>query len=141
MLNALSDCLFDFKCSYALLIQYVSYLQVENFLDDLPITSLPGIGHALGCKLETRKIHTCGQLRQVSKVLRKFTKLNIFSFFLGIFVLWWLLWNWCLNSIFSFFFSYVAFSLEKQVVWSIFLMLDTITLKWFLVSNFNAIVI
>ncbi|KAL0915234.1 hypothetical protein M5K25_015637 [Dendrobium thyrsiflorum] len=41
--------------------------KVENFLDDLPIMTLPGIGHALGDKLRTRKISTCGQLRLVSK--------------------------------------------------------------------------
>ncbi|XP_020576766.1 DNA repair protein REV1 isoform X2 [Phalaenopsis equestris] len=41
--------------------------KVEHFLDDLPITTLPGVGHALGDKLEIRKIRTCRQLRLVPK--------------------------------------------------------------------------
>ncbi|PKA61338.1 DNA repair protein REV1 [Apostasia shenzhenica] len=41
--------------------------KVESFLEDLPIIALPGIGHALGVKLESRRLQTCGQLWKISK--------------------------------------------------------------------------
>ncbi|KAG0470310.1 hypothetical protein HPP92_016474 [Vanilla planifolia] len=42
--------------------------KVDGFLEELPITSLPGIGHSIGEKLKAKELHTCGQLRMVSKV-------------------------------------------------------------------------
>ncbi|KAG0471881.1 hypothetical protein HPP92_016427 [Vanilla planifolia] len=45
-----------------------SILKVDGFLEELPITSLPGIGHSIGEKLKAKELHTCGQLRMVSKV-------------------------------------------------------------------------
>lgn len=44
--------------------------QVDDYLNNLPITSLPGIGHVLAEKLKNRHIQTCGQLRTISKVVK-----------------------------------------------------------------------
>lgn len=41
--------------------------KVDEYLNNLPIKALPGIGHTLGEKLKSRKVHTCGELRMVSK--------------------------------------------------------------------------
>ncbi|KAK8949785.1 DNA repair protein REV1 [Platanthera guangdongensis] len=46
---------------------YIPSEKVESFLDDLPITALPGIGRAIGDKLESKQLRTCGQLRLISK--------------------------------------------------------------------------
>ncbi|KAF5174903.1 Dna polymerase iv [Thalictrum thalictroides] len=41
--------------------------KVEGFLDELPIKTLPGIGHVLDDKLKRLRIQTCGQLRMITK--------------------------------------------------------------------------
>nr|XP_029122970.1 DNA repair protein REV1 [Elaeis guineensis] len=41
--------------------------KVDDYLYGLPVMALPGIGHALGEKLKSRQVETCGQLRMVSK--------------------------------------------------------------------------
>ncbi|KAK8925940.1 DNA repair protein REV1 [Platanthera zijinensis] len=46
---------------------YIPSEKVESFLDDLPIMALPGIGRAIGDKLESKQLRTCGQLRLISK--------------------------------------------------------------------------
>lgn len=46
---------------------FISSEKVDDYLKDLPIKALPGIGKALGEKLKSRQIHTCGQLRTISK--------------------------------------------------------------------------
>lgn len=43
-------------------------LQVNDFLKELPIKALPGIGRALEEKLKDRHVRTCGELRMISKV-------------------------------------------------------------------------
>jgi len=43
-------------------------LQVEEFLDQLPVGTLPGVGSVLKEKLVKQNIQTCGQLRLISKV-------------------------------------------------------------------------
>lgn len=53
--------------------------QVDDYLHELPIKALPGIGHVLEEKLKRRQVKTCGQLRTISKVLYCFT-LDIFIF-------------------------------------------------------------
>lgn len=42
--------------------------QVEEYLNELPIKALPGIGHVLEDKLKRREVKTCKQLRLISKV-------------------------------------------------------------------------
>lgn len=44
------------------------FLQVEEFLDQLAVGTLPGVGSVLKEKLEKQNIQTCGQLRLISKV-------------------------------------------------------------------------
>nr|XP_057937088.1 DNA repair protein REV1 [Doryrhamphus excisus]XP_057937089.1 DNA repair protein REV1 [Doryrhamphus excisus] len=39
---------------------------VDDFIRDLPVTSLPGVGPAMGKKLATIGVKSCGELRQVS---------------------------------------------------------------------------
>ncbi|KAL5707124.1 hypothetical protein ACHQM5_025211 [Ranunculus cassubicifolius] len=41
--------------------------KVEEFLEELPIKALPGIGHVLEEKLKMIQILTCGQLQKISK--------------------------------------------------------------------------
>ncbi|GAB2291715.1 hypothetical protein Dimus_025966 [Dionaea muscipula] len=41
--------------------------KVDEYLLNLPIKALPGIGHALEDKLNKRHVQTCGQLRMISK--------------------------------------------------------------------------
>lgn len=55
-----------FECVYWLQMVWVP--QVDDYLHQLPIKALPGIGHVLGEKLKRRDVHTCGQLRMISKV-------------------------------------------------------------------------
>lgn len=43
-------------------------LQVDEFLLDLPIKTLPGIGYVLEQKLKKKGVQTCGQLQMFSKV-------------------------------------------------------------------------
>ncbi|KAG9440398.1 hypothetical protein H6P81_020563 [Aristolochia fimbriata] len=51
---------------------YIPSNKVEEYLYNLQIKALPGIGHVLAEKLKQRHIHTCGELRSISKeVLRK----------------------------------------------------------------------
>ncbi|WVZ12425.1 hypothetical protein V8G54_016955 [Vigna mungo] len=46
---------------------YITKEKVEDHLCQLPINSLPGIGHVLQEKLKKQNIYTCGQLRIISK--------------------------------------------------------------------------
>nr|CAD1825862.1 unnamed protein product [Ananas comosus var. bracteatus] len=41
--------------------------KVQDFLNDLPVKALPGIGHSLDEKLKSRQIQSCGQLQNISK--------------------------------------------------------------------------
>jgi hypothetical protein len=41
---------------------------VDDYLSQLPIKALPGIGHVLEEKLKKQNVWTCGQLRMISKV-------------------------------------------------------------------------
>ncbi|KAJ7946116.1 DNA repair protein REV1 [Quillaja saponaria] len=41
--------------------------RVDDYLSLLPIGALPGIGHVLEGRLKNRDVHTCGQLRMISK--------------------------------------------------------------------------
>ncbi|XP_024142544.1 DNA repair protein REV1 isoform X1 [Oryzias melastigma] len=40
--------------------------EVDDFIRDLPVTRLPGVGHVMGKKLGTLGVTTCGELQQVS---------------------------------------------------------------------------
>ncbi|XP_023639710.1 DNA repair protein REV1 isoform X2 [Capsella rubella] len=46
---------------------YISAEKVEEFLDQLPVGTLPGVGSVLKEKLVKQNIQTCGQLRLISK--------------------------------------------------------------------------
>ncbi|KAI8554573.1 hypothetical protein RHMOL_Rhmol05G0109000 [Rhododendron molle] len=46
---------------------YIPPEKVDDYLNELPIKSLPGIGHVLEEKLKRKQIQTCGQLRMISK--------------------------------------------------------------------------
>ncbi|XP_028095959.1 DNA repair protein REV1 isoform X2 [Camellia sinensis] len=46
---------------------YIPPEKVDDYLHELPIKALPGIGHVLEEKLKVRHIQTCGQLRMISK--------------------------------------------------------------------------
>ncbi|KAF7144242.1 hypothetical protein RHSIM_Rhsim05G0088900 [Rhododendron simsii] len=46
---------------------YIPPEKVDDYLNELPIKSLPGIGHVLEEKLKRIQIQTCGQLRMISK--------------------------------------------------------------------------
>ncbi|KAG7536407.1 BRCT domain [Arabidopsis suecica] len=46
---------------------YISAEKVEEFLDGLPVGTLPGVGSVLKEKLVKQNIQTCGQLRLISK--------------------------------------------------------------------------
>lgn len=46
---------------------YIPADKVEEYLHELPIKALPGIGHVLEEKLKRRQVKTCGQLRMISK--------------------------------------------------------------------------
>lgn len=41
---------------------------MDNYLHDLPIKALPGIGYVLEDKLKQCNVLTCGQLKMISKV-------------------------------------------------------------------------
>ncbi|KAM7252192.1 hypothetical protein ACFE04_024075 [Oxalis oulophora] len=43
--------------------------KVDEYLNELPIKKLPGIGHVLEEKLKLRNVRTCGQLRMLSKMI------------------------------------------------------------------------
>lgn len=53
---------------------------MDEYLDQLPIKVLPGIGHVLGEKLKKQNVETCGELRKISKVL------SLWLFFLIFFI-------------------------------------------------------
>ncbi|GJN23675.1 hypothetical protein PR202_gb11341 [Eleusine coracana subsp. coracana] len=42
-------------------------LQVDDYLNSLPIKALPGIGHTVSAKLNSKEIEYCSQLRNISK--------------------------------------------------------------------------
>ncbi|GMY38593.1 DNA repair protein REV1 isoform X1 [Fagus crenata] len=46
---------------------YIPPERVDDFLSQLPIKALPGIGHVLEEKLKKQNVWTCGQLRMISK--------------------------------------------------------------------------
>ncbi|KAA8536245.1 hypothetical protein F0562_028723 [Nyssa sinensis] len=46
---------------------YIPLEKVDDYLHELPIKALPGIGHVLGEKLKKKRVQTCGQLRMISK--------------------------------------------------------------------------
>lgn len=46
---------------------YIPPEKVDDYLHELPIKALPGIGHVLEEKLKVRQIQTCGQLCMISK--------------------------------------------------------------------------
>ncbi|XP_059647846.1 DNA repair protein REV1 isoform X2 [Cornus florida] len=46
---------------------YIPPEKVDDYLCELPIKALPGIGHVLEEKLKKRQVQTCGQLRMISK--------------------------------------------------------------------------
>ncbi|KAJ4965801.1 hypothetical protein NE237_017650 [Protea cynaroides] len=46
---------------------YIPHEKVDDYLNELPLKALPGIGHVLEEKLKKRRIRTCGQLRMISK--------------------------------------------------------------------------
>ncbi|XP_020114487.1 uncharacterized protein LOC109728471 isoform X3 [Ananas comosus] len=52
---------------YSILHKYCNKVQVRDFLNDLPVKALPGIGHSLDEKLKSRQIQSCGQLQKISK--------------------------------------------------------------------------
>lgn len=54
-------------CS-VLLIYIAGFFQVEEYLHELPVKALPGIGYVLEEKLRKLDITTCGQLQMISKV-------------------------------------------------------------------------
>lgn len=59
----------EFCVNATFMINYLSALQVDDYLHLLPIKSLPGIGHVLEDKLKKRGVETCGKLRMISKVI------------------------------------------------------------------------
>ncbi|XP_040940548.1 DNA repair protein REV1 isoform X6 [Gossypium hirsutum] len=46
---------------------YIHPERVDEYLDQLPIKVLPGIGHVLAEKLKIKNVRTCGELRLISK--------------------------------------------------------------------------
>ncbi|RDX62552.1 DNA repair protein REV1, partial [Mucuna pruriens] len=46
---------------------HITTEKVEDHLCQLPINALPGIGYVLQEKLKKQNVHTCGQLRMISK--------------------------------------------------------------------------
>ncbi|XVF45045.1 hypothetical protein PTKIN_Ptkin02bG0173800 [Pterospermum kingtungense] len=46
---------------------YIHPEKVDEYLNQLPIKALPGIGHVLEQKLKNKNVQTCGQLRMISK--------------------------------------------------------------------------
>ncbi|TYI45601.1 hypothetical protein E1A91_D13G049000v1 [Gossypium mustelinum] len=46
---------------------YIHPERVDEYLDQLPIKVLPGIGHGLAEKLKNKNVRTCGELRLISK--------------------------------------------------------------------------
>lgn len=57
-----------FFCSMPYTYIVVLVHQVDDYLHQLPIKELPGIGHTLEEKLKKQNVQTCGQLRMISKV-------------------------------------------------------------------------
>lgn len=64
----------------------VLVLQVDQYLHQLPIKALPGIGRVLEDKLKQRSVSTCGQLRMIPKVIFCILKDNVFTFQEDLFV-------------------------------------------------------
>ncbi|XP_072252813.1 DNA repair protein REV1 [Leuresthes tenuis] len=63
--------------------------EVDDFIRDLPVTSLPGVGHVMGKKLASMGVKSCGDLQQVSlsQLQKKFgprTGQTLFRFCRGI---------------------------------------------------------
>ncbi|KAM4558025.1 DNA repair protein REV1 [Odontesthes bonariensis] len=63
--------------------------EVDDFIRDLPVTSLPGVGHVMGKKLAAMGVKSCGDLQQVSltQLQKKFgprTGQTLFRFCRGI---------------------------------------------------------
>ncbi|KAL3515331.1 hypothetical protein ACH5RR_022233 [Cinchona calisaya] len=48
-------------------ICYIPSERVDDYLCELPVKALPGIGHVLEEKLKKKQIKTCGQLRMIAK--------------------------------------------------------------------------
>ncbi|KAK6946041.1 UmuC domain [Dillenia turbinata] len=46
---------------------YIPVEKVDNYLHELPVKALPGIGYVLEEKLKMLQVKTCGQLRMISK--------------------------------------------------------------------------
>ncbi|CAK9187090.1 unnamed protein product [Ilex paraguariensis] len=46
---------------------YIPLEKVDDYLNELPIKALPGIGHVLEEKLKRRQVKTCGQLQMIPK--------------------------------------------------------------------------
>ncbi|WOL04976.1 DNA repair protein REV1 isoform X3 [Canna indica] len=66
--------------------RFVPSEKVKDYLNDLPIVALPGIGHATYEKLKSWNIHTCGQMRTIPKeALQRNFGLKIGD----------ILWNYC----------------------------------------------
>ncbi|XP_078431133.1 DNA-directed DNA polymerase [Wolffia australiana] len=65
---------------------YIPSEKVEDYMKELPVDALPGIGYTLNEKLESHNIQTCSQLRQIPKeVLQKELGKKIGE----------MLWNYC----------------------------------------------
>ncbi|XP_017265842.1 DNA repair protein REV1 [Kryptolebias marmoratus] len=45
---------------------FLKYEEVDDFIRDLPVTSLPGVGHVMAKKLAGMGVKSCGELQQVS---------------------------------------------------------------------------
>lgn len=56
---------------------------MDDYLYELPIKTLPGIGHVLEEKLKKRNVLTCGQLRMIPKV-----SLYVHYYYYYFFIIW-----------------------------------------------------
>ncbi|CAL9098799.1 unnamed protein product [Musa textilis] len=66
--------------------RFIPSEKVEDYLKDLPVMALPGIGYATYKKLKSRQIQTCGQMCMISKeALQKDFGIRIGD----------MLWNYC----------------------------------------------
>ncbi|KAG5833232.1 hypothetical protein ANANG_G00273740 [Anguilla anguilla] len=45
---------------------YLKPEEVDDFIREQPVTSLPGVGRSMGCKLTSLGVRTCGELQQLS---------------------------------------------------------------------------
>ncbi|GJN39191.1 hypothetical protein PR202_gb28293 [Eleusine coracana subsp. coracana] len=52
---------------YGTLHKYCNKVQVDDYLNSLPIKALPGIGHTVSAKLNSKEIEYCSQLCNISK--------------------------------------------------------------------------